>query len=181
MPTAPRKAAQPRPTAAPRPTSVSEWKKTPDPIELPSGKFIVVKPASLTSYIQTGQIPNSLMSVIQSQVNSRKKANKTGEEVMSEIVENPDGLRDLFSMVDRYVCLVALEPRVYPVPELEDRDPDRLYVDELDASDKMYLFQRSMGGTTDLESFRRELAAGLDLVQQREDVVDPPQRAPRRK
>lgn len=169
MPAAPRK----------KPTAVSDWKKSPEPIELPSGKFIVLSNASLSSFILTGQIPNSLMSVITSSVNSKKKV---GKEAMDNILENPKALEDMFKSVDIYVCAVALDPKIHPMPEdPEERDDDLLYIDEIEQSDKMYIFQRGIGGTTDLETFRRELAAGVDLVQQREDVALPPKRSPRSK
>jgi len=170
MPTSPRKKVTP----------VSDWKKTPEPIELPSGKFMLVKNTSLASFVLTGQIPNSLMSVIQGSVNSKKS--KSGEAIMAEITDDPKAIIDLFSMVDKYVTLVAIEPEVHMPPEdPTDRDDDLLYTDEIDQADKMYLFQRAVGGTTDLERFRGELAAGMDLVQQREDVVLPAKRAPRPK
>lgn len=163
-------------------SSVSEWKKTPEPIELPSGKWMSLRSTSLAILVQTGQIPNTLMSVIQGQVNLKNgKAKKSSDQVMSEITEDPKALQDLFSVVDTYVCLVAIQPKVYPALFGDAlRSEDRLYVDEIDASDKMYIFQRSIGGTADLESFRRELATGMDLVQQREEVVDPPKRPARR-
>lgn len=169
MPTSPRKKA----------TAVSDWKKAPEPMELPSGKFIVVSNASLSSFIMTGQIPNSLMSVITSSVNSKKKS---GKETMDIILENPKALEDMFKSVDIYVCGVALDPQVHMTPEDPgDRDEELLYIDEIEQSDKMYIFQRGIGGTTDLETFRRELASGVDLVQQREDVALPPKRSPRSK
>jgi hypothetical protein len=178
MPTSPRKTAATKPQAAKKPSAISDWKKTPDPIELPSGKWMTVRHTSLSVFIQTGQIPNSLMSVVQGQVNSKKK--KSDEDLMEEITEDPKAIQDLFAVVDKYVCMVAIEPEVNPMPQDEaDRDPNLLYVDEMDASDKMYLFQRAVGGTTDLETFRHELNAGMDLVQQREDVVVPPKRSPR--
>ncbi len=168
-------------TAKPRQqaSSVADWKKTPDPIELPSGKWMVVANTSLSTFVMTGQIPNSLMSVIQGSVNSKKRSNK---ELMDSITDDPKAIIDLFSMVDKYVTLVAIEPQVNMPPENPiDRIDSLLYTDEMDQADKMFLFQRAVGGTTDLESFRGELAAGVDLVQQRENVVVPPKRSPRSK
>ncbi len=169
MPTSPRKKATP----------VSDWKKAPEPVELPSGKFIVLSNASLSAFITTGQIPNSLMSMITGAVNSKKaKGKSTAQDTMDGILEDPQALNDMFTAVDVYVCGVAMDPKIYMVPE-GDRDDDLLYIDEVEMSDKMFIFQRGIGGTTDLESFRRELATGVDLVQQREDVVVPPKRSPR--
>jgi|SRR5580698_8578718 hypothetical protein len=161
-------------------SSVSDWKKEPEPIELPSGKFMVVKNTSLSTFIQTGQIPNTLMSVVTGAVNQKK--GKTGKDTMDEIISDPKALGKMFEAVDKFVTLVAIQPPVHMTPADEsERDSELLYADEVEMGDKMYLFQRSIGGTTDLESFRRELAAGVDLVQQREDVELPPKRSPRSK
>jgi hypothetical protein len=166
--------AQPKKTAS----SVNDWKKTPEPIELPSGKFMIVRPTSLMTFIQTGQIPNTLMSVITGAV-AKKKSDK---DTMAEIMSKPEDLQRMFDAVDLFVTLVAISPEVHRLPDLnghEVRRDDWLYTDEIDMGDKMFLLQRSVGGTTDLESFRRELATGVDLVQQRENVVVPPKRSPR--
>lgn len=160
-------------------TPVSDWKKVPDPIELPSGKFMVVSNTSLMTFIQTGQIPNTLMSVVTGAVNSKKKSQK---DTMDEIMSKPEELAKMFEAVDKFVTLVAIEPKVHMAPAAgTSRDDSLLYTDEIDMGDKMFLFQRSVGGTTDLESFRRELASGVDIVQQREDVELPPKRSPRSK
>ena len=174
MPTSPRKKATP----------VSDWKKAPEPVELPSGKLIVLSNKSLSSFVLTGQIPNTLMSVITGAVNTKKAKGKSSQEAtMDNILENPKALEDMFNAVDMYVCGVAIDPEIHMVPEGgdQDKDDDLLYIDEIDQADKMFIFQRGIGGTTDLESFRRELAAGVDLVQSSEDVVVPTKPAARRK
>lgn len=161
-----------------RASSVADFKKKDEATELPSGLCIKLSRKSLAGFIIAGNVPNSLMSVITGASNKKKGA----EETMNDILAQPDKLTEMFSMVDQFVMSVALEPRVYPVPEVEaDRDDELLYIDELEQEDKMYIFMRAMGGTTTLESFRGELAAGVDLVQQREDVVIPPKRSPRSK
>jgi hypothetical protein len=160
-------------------SSISDWKKAPEPIELPSGLFMTVKNTSLSTFIQTGQIPNSLMSVVTGAVNSKKKSDK---DTMDQIIADPKALAKMFEAVDKFVTLIAIDPEVSMPPVNDvDRRGDLLYADEIEMGDKMFLFQRSIGGTTDLESFRRELAAGVDLVQQREDVGQSPKRSPRTK
>lgn len=164
-----------------RASSVADFKKKDEPIELPSGAFMRLSKKSLAGFIIAGNVPNSLMSVVAGETNKRK-GRVNDEELMNNILEQPEKLAEMFGMVDSFVIAVALEPRVLPVPEDEaDRDDDLLYIDEMEQEDKMYIFMRAMGGTTTLESFRGELAAGVDLVQQREDVVIPPKRSPRSK
>jgi len=149
-------------------------------VELPSGQVVKLSHKSLQSFIISGQIPNSLLSVINSISVARQGG--TEEEVMHDLLENPEQLKSMFDIVDTVVMVLMIEPKCHPIPDDEDdRDDDLLYIDELEDADKMYIFTIATGGTTDLESFRGELAAGVDLVQQRENVVKPAKRPPRAK
>ena len=172
MPTSPRN------NTPKKASSAADFKKKLEPTELPSGLFIRLSNKSLSGFILSGQVPNSLMTVITGAVST-----KTGDaDLMDEIIADPQRLTELFQIVDSFVCAVCVEPQVLPVPtDGEERDDDQLYVDELEQEDKMYIFSRAMGGTTDLESFRGELASGMDLVQQRENVVKSPKRSTRNK
>lgn len=48
--------------------------------------------------------------------------------------------------------------------EEADRDPDLLYADNVDLDDKIFVFNFAVGGTRDLERFRREQAASLASI-----------------
>ena len=166
------------PTQRRKASSAADFKRKPEPIELPSGLFMTVKKTSLAGFIQSGNIPNGLLKTIQGAVDARKGKGQIDEqEAITAMIGDTDQLSELFMAVDRFVVGVALEPRVYFPPEDDaDRDDDTVYVDELDDDDKMFLFQRAMGGANDLESFRAESAGGVDSVQQREDVELPAER-----
>jgi len=45
-----------------------------------------------------------------------------------------------------------------------ERDPKKMYVDELDMNDKMFLFNWVMGGSKDIERFRTQSAAALESL-----------------
>lgn len=51
-----------------------------------------------------------------------------------------------------------------------ERDPDCLYVDEIDLEDKMFLFQWAVGGTDSVEQFRTQFAATMDDLSSGEGV-----------
>jgi hypothetical protein len=152
-----------------RPSTVSDFKKKQEPTVLPSGNAMVLKKTSLSAFLQTGTIPNSLIRMMQSAM-----GDKTGKKVeleVAELMKDPDGLRDMFVAVDAFVCAVALEPKVYPVPANEqDRDDELLYVDEMELDDKMFIFQRAVGGAEDAAPFRQESTPGVGRVQPRKAV-----------
>jgi hypothetical protein len=163
-----------------KPSSVSDFKKKREPVELPSGLRMVLKPTSLSGFLQTGQIPNSLMAVVKSAM-----ADKTGENVdamAADVMSDPEGLKDLFAAMDTFVISVAVEPRVYPVPnDDEERRDDIVYVDELDDEDKMFIFTRAIGGAGGAEPFRQEPAGRVGAVQPRKAVGGTAKRTPRAK
>jgi len=160
-------------------SSVSEFKKKSEVTLLPSGKRMILKPTSLSTFLQMGKIPNALMAVVQDAIDDRKgkggKPSKAAEGRMEQnivkLMEDPEGLADLFETVDAFVCVVAVQPRVYPVPEGEDdRSDELLYVDEMDLDDKMFIFNRAVGEPEDAAPFPEKPASGVGAVQPRKAV-----------
>lgn len=174
--------AAPRNNLGPsRPSAVSDFKKKQTPTALPSGNAIVLKKTSITGFLAAGTIPNSLMQTIQAAMNSKGgQTEKKIEAEVAKLLEDPEGMRDMFIAVDAFVCAVAIEPKVYPVPENEaDRKEDQLYVDELELDDKMFIFQRAVGATDDAAPFRKESAPGVGSVPASKAVGGTTKRAPR--
>lgn len=127
-------------------------------------------------------------------------------EVMAELTKDmdPDDMFDMLASMDRIVCSVMVEPKVVwhrevvredpddpsspvkldskgrevlrDIPE-EDRSDDVVYTDEIDQIDKNFIFQASVGGSTDLARFRAEQTAVMDALQPGEDVEEAPERA----
>lgn len=172
MATRPTKAAAQKAQATPEVSDVSAWKKDRTPtLELPSGKSVKARRSSLQVFMKTGLIPNSLMGIVQ-------KAMARGVEPdLSDVAGDVSQINDMLKMIDDVVCFVITEPQIHPIPEKNDdgtepmRDDELLYVDEVDDTDKMFIYQWSVGGTADLEQFRRESAAELAVVQRGEAVV----------
>jgi hypothetical protein len=151
-------------------------------MELPSGLVVKAKnPGGLRAFLNSGLIPNSLMKIIQEGLDKG-----SGKNVAINITKDgkidPEMLTDMMSMMDNIAVQVVVEPQIFPTiteadlekwngehPENEPmtsieqlRRDDRLYADELPDDDKMFLFQWVSGGTKDLETFRRQHAAGVD-------------------
>ena len=175
--------AKTKKTAAPtasKPTSVQDFKqKAGGLMELPSGAFVKVRnPGGMKAFLEAGIVPNSLMTIVD-------EALKTGNTPdMSKLTDNKGGmdektLGEMLDLMDNITIMVMKDPQVYAAPENEDdREDDKLYIDELDAEDKMFLFQWATGGTRDLERFRSELASGVEHLSGGQDVGGKTKRAP---
>lgn len=183
-------------------TSVSEFKKKTlsrrGILTLPSGVRVRAVSPGMSAFITRGLIPNPLLEVIQ-------KSLDTGKEVDPEkLMKDDDGeinrerMAELMGLVDSVTCEVMKEPKCYRVPtqadlrvwnqqhpdeQLDDpeqlRRADRLYVDEVDDLDKMFLWQWSVGGTEKLAQFREELTADLGAVAAGQSASLPAKRASR--
>ena len=156
----------PKHTKAPlAPSAASAFKKRSGGLlTLPSGETVKVKnPGGIRAFISAGMIPNSLMSLVESSLAGKPIDIKDALAPDGEI--NTDMVTDMMALNDRITMACVVEPKVYPVPEdEEDRQDDRLYVDELEDDDKMFIFQWATGGTKDISQFRRELSSAMDSL-----------------
>lgn len=151
-------------------TPVSQWKKKtePVPLDLPSGNTCLVQPVGMEAFIKQGFIPNSLLPIVQKSL-AAGEAGRPDEinagEMMAEALQDPEKLRDIFDVADAVTVYCVVEPKVHPVPEDDSsREEDKLYVDEIDFDDKMFIFQYAVGGSRDLEAFRAATAADVGPV-----------------
>jgi hypothetical protein len=122
-----------------------------------------------------GLIPNGLMSTI---MDSVQKGQEPSADSLMEGVE----VQDMFDMMANAIISMAVEPEIHPIPEAgEPRDPELLYIDEMDETDKMFIWQWATGGTDDVEQFRRESNNVLAALPGQQAVAEKPKRAPARK
>lgn len=150
--------------AAKKVSSAAEFKKRKlgDLLELPSGIVVRAKRVELQTMIMQGSVPNPLMEVVSQALEKGKKADIAAMVGVDEGKIDLDTVRDMYDMVNAVVMESILEPEIHPVPEDEaDRDDDLVYIDDVDDTDKMFMFQWASGGTSDLEQFRRESDADM--------------------
>ena len=149
-----------------RTTSATAWKKASQAtaLDVPSGNTCKARRVGLDTFIKKGLIPNSLMPIVQEAMKGKKT------EMDLESVSEED-LIQIMELIDAVTVDVVVEPRVHPVPEsVEDRDDGILYVDEVVMEDKMFIFQWTVGGSSDLERFREEQADAVGDLRGSEDV-----------
>jgi hypothetical protein len=143
-----------------KPTPASQWKKASvgTPLEVPSGNTALVRSSGMQVFLTKGLIPNSLLPIVR-QAMSGKQVDLKAEDITE------DQLEDMMKLFDAIVVHCVIEPTVLPVPaDGEVRDQEALYVDDVDFDDKMFIFQWVVGGTRDLEQFRKEQAASVESV-----------------
>lgn len=160
----PAKKAAVKKTAAPKTASISAFKqrKQGQMQELPSGLFVKLRRVELQTMIMQGAVPNPLMEIVGEALEKGQKADIASMVGVEEGKIDLDMVNDMYEMVNAVVVACFVEPEVLPLPEDEDdRDDELLYVDEIDDTDKMFIFQWASGGTSDLVQFRKEADADM--------------------
>lgn len=92
---------------------------------------------------------------------------RTVDKVVAHMVVQPTVKRPIILVPDPNVPGDVMIER--PLPE-EDRDPKVVYTDDIDMTDRMYIFQFAVGGTTDVEQFRSKLATAVGSMETLQDV-----------
>lgn len=153
------------------PTTVKGWKKAnaERDLTLPSGNVCLVKRPGLPELIAQGVIPDTLMPFAQEAVKNAETGrpdHDANNSKIAELMSAPGGMDAMFEAMDRVSALCVIEPPVRYHKQDDgrgnwielgegDRDPEVLYTDEVDFDDKVFIFTYVVGGTSDLESFRK--------------------------
>ena len=127
-------------------------------LALPSGNVCRAVRPGAQGLIKAGLLDSmdQLTALVQNEHIDSKDPRKLAKAVEALSV-NKDQLLQGLEMVDKCVAYVVQEPKVYLEPPAgEERDPERIYADEVDLEDKMFIFNWAVGGTSDLKSFREE-------------------------
>ena len=155
------------------PTPVSGWKKKSSEgilVRVPSGNTALIRTPGIEVFLTQGVIPNALMPLV---TDSMKRGAAPKDEDLSAMIGNPEMVTQIVEMANAVCVFCCLDPKVEPVPDVDEqgkeepRDPDLLYVDEVDFNDKMYIFSVAVGGTSDLEKFREEQATVMGTLSNR--------------
>lgn len=177
-------------TATPlTPTPASEWKGRSQIAEgidllLPSDNVIRIRKMSPQTFLTSGVIPDPLSDIVAKAIHTKKGLPPAKVEEMSK---NHEQIQASLEMFDRVLAFVVIAPVIKMPPQCTEchayfnvddrhrneqhenfhiyhegeRDPGILYCDQVDLTDKVYVFQYCLGATRDLETFRSELPAGL--------------------
>lgn len=173
---------------------VRQWKRHTAATELsvPSGNVALVRrPDSVRIFMGNGSIPNTLLPIIEEALKKKSDGDEGGvaaEDLAKMAMDSPQIVDDMMSMTDNIIIQCVIDPVVSPIPVFEikhaeqglcetaligqpipfghpARDEEALYVDEVDAADKQFIFNWCMGGSKDLERFRGEASEHVDRVE----------------
>jgi hypothetical protein len=141
---------------------------------LPSGFTCVATRVNLMVFMKTGRIPNSLRGLIDKGMSGKEV---TQDEILDKLLSGDDAtlksFEDMMNMVDAVVCDVMIDPKVIPAPDNEEprseenpkgRSATLLHVDEMDEEDRMFVFNFAVGGTRDLETFRKGQNSNVERI-----------------
>lgn len=158
------------------PTPASSWKKKGSEgilIRVPSGNVARIRTPGIEVFVTQGTIPNGLMPMITA---SMKRGGPPKDDDLAKMLEDKEMLQQIIDLSSAVTVHCCLDPVVLPVPEEGvERDPDALYVDEVDFNDRMYIFGVAVGGTSNLEQFHRQQAALMESVPNIETMGEAPE------
>jgi hypothetical protein len=162
-------------------------------LTLPSGHVVLAKRRGMDHFLEAGVVPNSLMAIIQDQIDTAEdKPKKDLKKELEKMAGDQQRMADIVLLANNVVAECVLEPTVRlhtwtaqdvlegivegdqvgkDIPGSE-RDEDIVYTDEVDMEDKFFIFTWAVGGTSNVERFRAERNAVLVDVPAGEGVGD---------
>jgi hypothetical protein len=147
-------------------TSAEEWAAEAEGAltELPSGKVVRMILPGMHEFVTLDLIPNSLMPFVEEAIQAGGSKPMSQSQIKS-MADNKQMLLDASEAMDRIFVHCVTEP-IFQMPPTnrEDREKGVLYVDMVGIQDKQFVFQRSMGGTVDLEQFRKEQSSVMETI-----------------
>lgn len=167
---------------------------------LPSENTALVRRLQPEAFLASGMIPDALTDMVNKAIRSKKGLPPTAMAEIVEDPKKLRAAMQMMDEITCYVVVepqCEMPPRCAYQMEDEDcgeyydtedkrhedtehdeyhtfsegkRDEDVLYVDQVSAEDKNFIFQFAMGGTADVERFRKELSSGVAGISKRQNV-----------
>lgn len=196
-------AVQKKPAKPTQATSAAAWKQGIEAhplIKTPTGKWIRIKRPGMTTFLQSGFLPDALAATVKQQISeAKRKPTRDMEAGLRNVLDSlsADAALEMLESMDRIMCAVFVEPKCVwhrrqrrdehgtPMvdednnPIMEDipddeRDDNVIYTDWIEQEDKSFVFQAAVGGTTDLARFRKQQSLALAAVEAKSGVEDAP-------
>lgn len=141
-------------------------------LELPSGEMVLVRRPGVEGLISAGVLHNlDSLSALVDEKHLKRVQGKPEVDVKS-LLSDEKNLQNLFHTVDRVCCHCVMEPQVLMTPN----DPtsrtqgEHVYADQIPLEDKLYILDYAVGGSADLERFRRETSMAMGSVDDEQEV-----------
>lgn len=137
-------------------------------LECPSGQLCQVRRPGVEGLISAGLLKetDSLTSLVENKHVKRVKGEKQVD--VGKLMNDTDALTKVLKVVDKIVAYIVIQPSLRlpsitgpngeELPMLdEDREQGVIYTDMVDLIDRMFIFQYAVGGSKDIEQFRKQL------------------------
>lgn len=168
-------------------SSARQWKRAKGvEVSLPSGNVALCRRPGMEAFLAEGLLPDSLMGIVQEHIG---RGQGLPASKLQNIANDKTQIVEILRAMDKILVRVVIEPKVAfhwvteewlsanesnlplgaTIPE-EFRDDDLIYTDDVDFDDKKFLFQWAVGGTADLERFRKESERVMDDIRNGDEV-----------
>lgn len=125
-------------------------------LRVPSGQLCQIRRPDLSTLAKMGllnEFDTISRTVYDKHIEGGEKQVNNNE--IMNLLSDPQKAEKMFEMVDRIVCFVVVQPKIYRTPnDVTNRKNDRIYVDSVDMEDRFFIFNYALGGTKDIDSFR---------------------------
>lgn len=136
-------------------------------LEMPSGQIALVRRPGIQQLMIEGVLHklDNLTALVDKKYVKKARVGKPGSKPsdaldVKGLLGDPSALVETMHTVDRVVCAVVVKPPVQMAPnDVTRRVPGVIYTDMIQLQDRMFIFNYAIGGSRDLESFRRESEA----------------------
>jgi len=158
------------------PYSPKQWGSSAGPgvedLTCPSGQRALVRRPGVAGLIAAGVLHD--IDTLSQIVDEKHVKRVAGQPVVDKdtLAADPDALANVMHVVDRVTAYVVLRPPVKMAPnDPTSREDGVIYTDMVDLEDRMFIFNFAVGGTRDLEKFRRESGVALGNVDDEQGSV----------
>ena len=134
-------------------------------LELPSGNIALCKRMRPEQFLTSGLLPDSMSAMVMEAIRERKGL---PPEDAAAMAADPERLAEMVDFMDAVLIQTVIEPKIKPVPrgpegeDLRTGEEEDLYPDDVDLTDKVFIFQWALSGSSDLERFREEMARNME-------------------
>lgn len=145
-------------------------------LQVPSGQLCLVRRPGMEGLMKAGVLHN--VDTLSSLVNEKHlkrvaKGGKAQEIDIASLMDDPKALDDVLMIVDKVICHCVVKPEIHRTPnDVTRRQPGVVYADMVDINDKMFIFNYVVGGSSDLETFRRGLVDAVGGLEAEPGVSD---------
>lgn len=155
-------------------------------LECPSGQVALVRRPGVEALLKAGVLHDvdTLTQLVREQHIEPSTTGKTTKSLaesrkeISELLQDPSKLDNVLHTMDRILCYAVVKPEVLMTPDdVTRRQPGAVYADMVSLEDKVFIMNYAVGGSADLERFRREFDESVGRLDNVEDAEDPTFRA----